>query len=153
MNNEISSNRVIPRSEGLLCQKFIPPYAYTPNILRLYYSSPSYKKQKKSYGYKLLNNHPMSVETFMKKHRQTHNYIVNPDKKSSYSMSILKGKCLKAFEEMAQSLLEYLEKGFPVKITELVLDFVTDINKEPWLIEVKAIKSTTLTKLWDIGNE
>ena len=30
---------------------------------------------------------------------------------------------------------------------------MTDTNKEPWLLEVKAIKSTTLTKLWDIGNE
>ena len=53
---------------------------------------------------------------------------------------------------MAQSLLEYLENGYPVKITELVLDFVIDHQKQPWLLEVKAIKSTTLTKLWDIGN-
>lgn len=78
--------------------KFIPPYADTPNLLRLYYSSPTYKKQKKTYGYKLLNNHPMSDELFHKKHRQTQSYIVNPEKKSLYSLSILKGKCLKQFE-------------------------------------------------------
>ena len=34
-----------------------------------------------------------------------------------------------------------------------MLDFVIDNNKVPWLLEVKAIKSTTLTKLWDIGND
>lgn len=54
---------------------------------------------------------------------------------------------------MAQSLVDYLEKGYPVKITELVLDFVVDGRKEPWLMEVKGVRSTTLTKLWDVGTE
>ena len=54
---------------------------------------------------------------------------------------------------MAQSLVDYLERGYPVKITELVLDFVVDNRKEPWLLEVKGVRSTTLTKLWDVGTE
>ena len=153
MSNEIFANKIVPRSEGFLCRRFVPPYANTPNILRLYFAAPSCKRQKRNYGYKLLNKSPMTWQIFTKKHRQTHSYIVNPDKKSTYSMTILKGKCLLPFEQMAHSLIQYLQDGFPVKITELVLDFVIDNNKVPWLLEVKVIKSTTLTKLWDIGND
>ena len=32
------------------------------------------------------------------------------------------------------------------------MDFVIDDEKNPWLIDLKSIKSRNLTKLWDIGN-
>lgn len=51
---------------------------------------------------------------------------------------------------MACSLVNYLEKGQGVKITELVLDFVVDQNKKPWLLELRVIRSRNLSKLWDI---
>jgi hypothetical protein len=33
-----------------------------------------------------------------------------------------------------------------------VLDFVIDNDKNPWLLDMRSIKSRNLTKLWDIGN-
>ena len=59
---------------------------------------------------------------------------------------------MEPYEKMAQSLADYLEKGFPVKISEIMLDFVVDKNRELWLLEMPAIRSRSLTKLWDIGN-
>lgn len=54
---------------------------------------------------------------------------------------------------MAESLVEYLEKGVFVKISEMVIDFIVDENKQPWLHEIKSIRSKLMTKLWDIGNQ
>jgi hypothetical protein len=54
---------------------------------------------------------------------------------------------------MAESLVDYLEKGVFVKASEIVLDFIVDEEKQPWLYEIKSIRSKTLTKLWDIGNK
>jgi len=49
-------------------------------------------------------------------------------------MTTLKGKCLHPYEAMAQSLVDYLEKAYPAKIIELVLDFVVDSERQPWLL-------------------
>jgi hypothetical protein len=66
-------------------------------------------------------------------------------------LTLVKGKSLIPFEEMARSLTEYLEKAYPLKITELILDFLVDENKTPWLFEMKGIRTKELTKLWDIA--
>lgn len=80
MNTEIVNNKIIPRSEGFICRKFVSPYASTPNILRLYYYPKNNKQLKRSYGYKFINNKQMDEDMFRKKHRLIHNYIVNSEK-------------------------------------------------------------------------
>jgi hypothetical protein len=78
MTTEVIANKIIPRSEGFICRRLIRPYADTPNILRLYYIPESQKSVKKNYGYKMVNKVTMDEDLFKKKHRLTHNYIVNP---------------------------------------------------------------------------
>lgn len=80
MSNEIIGNKIIPRSEGFICRKFIRPYADTPNLLRLYYTPKSQRATKKNYAYKMMNTNVMDEEMFKKKHRNTYSYLVNPEK-------------------------------------------------------------------------
>ncbi len=40
-----------------------------------------------------------------------------------------------------------------MKTSEMVLDFIVDENKMPWLYEIKSIKNKLMTKLWDIGSK
>lgn len=35
----------------------------------------------------------------------------------------------------------------------MVIDFIVDENKQPWLYEIKSIRSKLMTKLWDIGSK
>ena len=80
MNDEVASNKVIPRSEGFIYRRFVTPYGGTPNLFRLYYLPKHSRKMRKNYGYKLIAHHPMDESTFRKKHKLTHNFIVDPDK-------------------------------------------------------------------------
>lgn len=40
-----------------------------------------------------------------------------------------------------------------VVISEIVLDFIVDENKNIFFNEIKAVKSKNKTKLWEIGTE
>ena len=104
MSNEVFANKIVPRSEGFIIRRFTMPYAATPNILRLYFTPSSCKSVRKNYGHKMVNGSPMSQELFRKKQRQTHHYLVNPDRHASYTLTTIKGKCLQPYEAMAQSL-------------------------------------------------
>jgi hypothetical protein len=77
MNTEVIGNKIIPRSEGFICRKFVQPYASTPNILRLYFLSKGSRQLRKNYGYKLVHIKQMSEEMFRKKHRLLQNFIIN----------------------------------------------------------------------------
>ncbi len=59
MSSEVLANKIIPRSEGFICRRYIRPYADTPNILRLFYSSESQRSMRKNYGYKMVSNSVM----------------------------------------------------------------------------------------------
>jgi hypothetical protein len=52
---------------------------------------------------------------------------------------------------MAESLLNYFEKGVNIKISEMVIDFVVDKDKKIWFHDLISIKNKVATKLWDIG--
>ena len=58
MNTEVTS-KVIPRSEGFMCRKFVNPYANTPNLFRFCYSMSKERKCSKKIGYKMINLKPM----------------------------------------------------------------------------------------------
>ena len=152
MSTEVVNTKVVPRSEGFISRRFVRPYADTPNMLRLYYTPACQRSNRKNHAYKLVNHLPMDETMFRKKHRLTHHYLVNPERQDSNSMALVKGKALEPFEKMAYSLVHYFEKAHPLKVTEIVLDFIIDDNKTPWLLDVAAIRSKNLTKLWDIAS-
>jgi hypothetical protein len=52
---------------------------------------------------------------------------------------------------MADSLTNYLEKGLGVRLSEIIIDFIIDQEKRTWLLDVKVVRSRTLSKLWDVG--
>ena len=153
MNNEVIGNKIIPRSEGFICRKFVQPYAATPNILRLYFCPKGGRQLKKNYGYKLVHLKQMNEEMFKKKHRLVQNFIINTEREDTYTATLMSGKALETCIRMAESFVEYIEKGIFVKLGEMVIDFIVDEEKQPWLYEIKSVKSKLLTKLWDIGNK
>jgi hypothetical protein len=46
-----------------------------------------------------------------------------------------------------------LEKGIFVKVSEMVVDFIVDEQKQCWLHEIKSLRNKTMIKLWDIGSK
>lgn len=77
MNNELIENKVIPRSEGFICRKFVPPYNHAPNLFRLHYLPKSSRKMRKNYAYKLVANRQMEEEMFKKKHKLIHQFLID----------------------------------------------------------------------------
>lgn len=126
MNNEVIGNKIIPRSEGFICRKFVQPYAATPNTLRLYFCPKGGRQLKKNYGYKLVHLRQMNEEMFKKKHRLVQNFIINTERDDTYTATLMSGKALEACIKMAESFVEYIEKGIFVKIGEMVMDFIVD---------------------------
>ena len=151
MSDEVTAAKVIPRSEGFLYRRFVQPYAATPNLFRLHYLPTHSRQKRKNYGYKMVAHRPLDPDTFKKKHRLAHQFIVDPSREDSFSVTAVNGLALQRPEQMSASLVEYLERGLNVRITDLVVDFIVDENKEYWLHEVRAIRSRRLEKLWDIG--
>lgn len=60
--------------------KFIRPYGKCPNILRLFYIPKSVKGNKPNYAYKSINKKKIDEETLVRKHKQTHNFLVDFNK-------------------------------------------------------------------------
>lgn len=59
----------------------------------------------------------------------------------------LKGKPLKSYVDMTQSLVNYLEDYMSICITEVVADYTMDYHKIPWFLSIKSMRYTTkLTK-------
>jgi len=58
LNTELES-KVIPRSEGYICRKFIHPYGNTPNLFRFCYSIDKDRRCPKKIGYKMINLKPI----------------------------------------------------------------------------------------------
>ena len=129
------------------------PFRQYPNKLRLVYYPAGTKAGKKNVAYKYVNKDQMDEELFKKKYKLDHQFFVVPEKDNLCNVNVLRGASIEPYEKMAESLIVYLEKAKGVKVYEIVLDFIIDENKLPWLSEVKSVKSKNLTKIWDVGTQ
>ena len=152
MSKEID-NSIMPKNEIQAVTKYTTPFAFCPNILRLFYLPSGIRTNKKSHAYKITNKAKITEELLTKKHLLNHYFLVDLEKEKCYEKNLIKGKALQQVETMAQSLVEFLEGLKKVKITEIVLDFTLDQNRIYWLHEVVSIKSVKLNSLWDVGTE
>ena len=46
---------------------------------------------------------------------------------------------------MSQTLVQYLEKNYPVRINKIVLDFITDYHGEIWIVGCRCIEQENCT--------
>lgn len=64
-------------------------------MLRLFYNPKSIKGSKPNYAYKAINKKKIDEQTITRKHKQTHNYIVDFNKEEQIITTVINGKALK----------------------------------------------------------
>ena len=53
---------------------------------------------------------------------------------------------------MSQKLVQHLEKMYQVVINQIVIDFIVDKDKKPWIYEIKDVTMTQNSSIWASSN-
>ena len=102
-----------------MMQEFIPSPGTKPSVLRLMYFNSS-KQQRANYGFLITTAAASKSETLDLVQR------VVLDLHAPYSVDIFKqtGKSLQPYEQAAKSLVEYLQRGYRIRLIDICLDFL-----------------------------
>jgi len=55
----------------------------------------------------------------------------------------VKGRALFHYEKMCHKIVQFLEQSYSVRISRIVLDFITDNNNKVWLFNCRSIRINT----------
>ena len=124
VGNEYSPHNIL--------QRYIKSPGGRPTVTRLYYSSHQ-KGNKANYAYfitsKLVGADLSSIQKC----------AVDTSKPETIDVFTKSGVALKPFEKEAEKIVEHLNKGYNIRIEQIILDFLTDENGIIWLIGCKSI--------------
>ncbi|CAG9327889.1 unnamed protein product [Blepharisma stoltei] len=120
---------------GSLMQRYIKVPGGKPSVTRLHYFS-HIKGNKANFAYfaKRLDIEEEITESNIQK------CAVNMDKPETLEIYKISGPALKPFEKEAKNLVTYLNKGYNLRIQEIILDYLRDSNGVVWLCGCKSIK-------------
>ncbi|OMJ76036.1 hypothetical protein SteCoe_23177 [Stentor coeruleus] len=123
-----------------IMQRYIKSPGGRPTVTRLYYT-PYQKGNKANYAYFLTSKH---VGAELKSIQKCVVDTSNPEFIDVFTKS---GAALKPFESEANKIVQHLNRGYNIRIEEIILDFLTDDKGVVWLIGCKSIKvdKNTLT--------
>ncbi|CAG9333661.1 unnamed protein product [Blepharisma stoltei] len=120
-------NETIPSS---LLQRFIKSPGGRPAVTRLYYFA-NVKSNKANYAYFVKR---LDVEGNIQK------CVVNMSKPETLEAFKMAGSALKPFEAEAEKIVAYLNKGYNIRIQEIILDYLRDKQGTIWLCGCKGFK-------------
>lgn len=122
-----------------ILQRYVKSPGGRPTITRLYYSA-YHKTNKANYAYfitsKLIGDSLTSIQKC----------AVDTSMPQTVDVFIKSGVALKPFEKEAEKIVDYLNKGYNLRIEEIILDFLTDDNGTIWTLGCKSIKIDPCTK-------
>lgn len=98
----------LPTNENELYQRYLIPYQFRANLVRLHYFTRNSREQSKSQGWKLTNLNPMFDQKDIKHSLTVANLSINFEKEGSFECTALRGKSLEQYEKMAESVVSYL---------------------------------------------
>ena len=70
------------------------------------------------------------------------------EKGISFEVYKVKGQALAPYEAMGHKIVQFLEQSYRIRITKIVLDFITDNNNITYLFNCKYIK--IVERIWYI---
>ena len=120
-------NKMLMRDivEGFMVQKFIRSVGDKASAIRLQYH-PHTRNNKANIAYFLSNLKVERPEEFYK-------CVVNAEAVDSFDIFKLQGSAIRELERHAESLVDYLGRGYGFRIEEIHLDFLKDEEGVLWL--------------------
>lgn len=107
-------------------------------ILRLVYQTKNSKSTQANVGYRIMNHRELYDPN--QKKSLTNKTTINTEEQNSFSVQTVKGSGLLEYERMSESVVQFLERNYPVRIKMAVFDFIQDPEGKIWLIGMKAVK-------------
>ncbi|CAG9311247.1 unnamed protein product [Blepharisma stoltei] len=117
-----------------MLQRFIKCTGARPCTIRLYYYA-SQKSNKANFAYFInsINSEEFEMEPNLQKYACD---TANPEGLEVFKQS---GAALRPYETEAEKIVIYLNKGYNIRIQEIVLDFIRDLNGIIWCSSCKKI--------------
>ena len=127
-------------SPYMILQRYVKSPGGRPTVTRLHYFA--YQKgNKANYAYfitsKLVGAELNSIQKC----------VVDTSKPENIDVFLKSGVALRSFEKEAGKIVDYLNTGYNLRITEIILDFLTDEDGKIWFIGCKCIKFDESTKI------
>ena len=135
--NRMSSNEAKPWT---MTQKFLRLAGGRPSVTRLHYF-PHEKSNRANFAY-FVNSialNPYEEDCDLQK------CVVNTDKPSKLEVFTMSGGSILPFEKEASKVVKYLNKGYNVRIQEIILDFLKDEEGTIWFCGCKGLRIDTST--------
>ncbi len=121
-----------------MLQEYIYPKGQNAAITRICYKTGNSREMASSYGFKLVNyqllHDPSSKQSISKK------ATICKDAVDSFEFTPLFSGAVDALKSDLEKLVKFMERAHHVILTELVADFIIDVNNVPYLYNVKALK-------------
>lgn len=124
-------NETIPYS---MIQRFVKCTGARPNCIRLhYYAHDKSNRANFAYFMNSLNSEEFQIEPNIQR------YAVDTSKPQSLEVFKQSGASLRPYEIEAEKIVSHLNKGYNIRIQEIVLDFIRDSNGVIWTSACKKI--------------
>ncbi|KRX07210.1 hypothetical protein PPERSA_00367 [Pseudocohnilembus persalinus] len=149
-----------------ILQQYIFAKPLKATIIRIMYYTRNSKQMKANYGYRIMNRIPIfdkrtkrSMEqkccTILdsQKESDTYNIKVWPAKaiqEFSIEVSEVKGFGLGEYEKQTEELVKLIERNNKVRISEIVCDYIQDIDGKVWLINCRSVKLDQTKSMKDL---
>lgn len=127
-----------------LFQQYIYPKSKSATITRICYKTHNYNGQEASYGFSICNKAEVHSPDY--KLAVSRKATLCKDAEGSFDVRELSGAVLNDFIVYCKRLVEFLEGGYRIRITEIVCDFITDVNNVKHLFNVKSIRTHRISK-------
>lgn len=121
-----------------LIQEFLYPKGNHACLSRICYKTKHYQGLDRSYGFRIRNKIKLTDNS--SKYSQAQKASICKDQMDSFEIYTLKYGVVEEFGVIAQRLVDFLERALRLRITEIVLDFITDQNNQHWMFNMKSLR-------------
>ena len=121
-----------------MIQEYLYPKGPNACFSRICYKTRHYRGLDRSFGFKIRNN--LRLDDSNSKCSLAQKASVCKDQTNSFEVYALKFGVVQEYGRIAQRLVDFLERALRLRITEIVLDFITDRNEHHWLFNMKALR-------------
>ncbi|KRX03758.1 hypothetical protein PPERSA_04266 [Pseudocohnilembus persalinus] len=121
-------------------QQFLFPHVMKAQSLRICYFTKNSNIQKQSYAYKITNKQHFFDPTTKLNQNLVYKFCTSSKEQDSFIINPIKGVSLKPYEEQCANIVKYLEQNYPVRIEQIVLDFMQDFLGNIFITGCRYIK-------------
>lgn len=94
---------------------------------------------KDSYGYQIVNHEHFFVPGRKNIGGNVRKYCTSSEHQDSFTINMVKGPGIKQYLDQCKNVVQYLEQNYPIRIENIVLDFMQDFLGNIFLIGCRYI--------------